>query len=154
MQAADLSCERDEFPPAVIWQGRGNSDVVWIRYLPRMQNSGAGQLFNGICDDTLASHTTNRTKVDAGKQDCRPWESWTSTVVTTLSVLDLGFTGMGVHADYLLDANPCYPLTLVNDPGFALLFEDPYNQAQPMSLTQSNTIPTPHLQETHRAKLV
>ena len=68
MQSANLNCERDEFPPAVIWQARDGGDAQWLRFLPRTQNVGAGQLAS----------------------------------------------------------NPCYPLTLVNEPGFALMWEDSY----------------------------
>ena len=129
MQSFGVNCERDEFPPAIIWQGR--DDDQWIRFLPGSQNGGAGQLFNGICDDTPRSHTTNERMVDSGMQDCRPWESWTRTIWTTFSVLDLQFDLMPGLANYGLAENPCYPLTLVNDPGFALLYEDPYYIARP-----------------------
>lgn len=134
MQSYGINCERDEFPPAIIWQGRGDSGAVWIRFLPKTQNSGAGQLFNGICDDTPSSHTTNRAMDNQGVQDCRPWESWTSTVVTTFSVLDLQFAGMGAAVDHALAANPCYPKTLGDDPGFALMFEDPWYDTHSASL--------------------
>jgi len=129
MQSYGVNCERDEFPPAIIWQGR--DDDQWMRFLPESQNGGAGQLFNGICDDTPRSHTTNEHTVDGAMQDCRPWKSWTRTIWTTFSVLDLQFDLMPGLTNYGLVENPCYPLTLVNGPGFALLYEDPYYFARP-----------------------
>lgn len=41
----DPSCERDEFPPAAIWQARDKN--VWIRLSPRKGNGWAGSLFKG-----------------------------------------------------------------------------------------------------------
>lgn len=129
MQSPGVNCQRDEFPPAIIWQGRGNSGAVWIRFLPGAQNSGAGALFRGICDDNPPERITNRAMVDHGQAaGCRPWESWTSTVVTAYNVLDLRFAGLPNNPldPYGLIANPCWPSVLINDPGFALMTEDPY----------------------------
>lgn len=130
MQQFGVNCERDEFPPAVIWQGRDGPSAphVWIRFLPGAQNGGAGQLFNGICADDPPVQTLNRNRVAAGNQNCRPWESWTSTVVTAYNVLRLGFPGMvnPPNDPWGLTANPCWPNVLINDPGFALVTEDPY----------------------------
>lgn len=130
------NCERDEFPPAIIWQARDGGDAVWIRFLPGTQNGGAGQLFNGICADKPPTRTTNRAMVQrGGGVGCRPWESWTSTVVTAYNVLDLQFQGLVPNpADpYALIANPCWPSTLVNDPGFALMTEDYYYDNNPQA---------------------
>lgn len=136
MQAPNINCQRDEFPPAIIWQGRDDA-AVWIRFLPGTQNAGAGQLFNGVCADDPPTRITNRRMVDSGNgAGCRPWESWTSTVITAYNVLDLQFNNM-VPDPYGLSSliqNPCWPSTLYNDPGFALMTEDYFYDAQPANL--------------------
>jgi chitinase len=48
MQAAYLECQRDQYPPANIWQARDNS--VWIRLIHSGDNASAGQLFKGCPD--------------------------------------------------------------------------------------------------------
>jgi chitinase len=42
-----LGCQRDEWPPAAIWQGRDKN--VWIRLSPQKGNNLAGQLFAKVC---------------------------------------------------------------------------------------------------------
>jgi chitinase len=148
MQQFGVNCERDEFPPAIIWQGRDGPSApnVWIRFLPQTQNGGAGQLFNGICDDNPPVSTLSRRMVDSGQQNCRPWESWTSTAATHYNVLSLDFQGMNhPPADpWGLTANPCWPNRLVNDPGFALMTEDPYYpRGGAVSLFAHRSYPSP-----------
>ncbi|SPQ21515.1 573ac707-bdbf-4043-aed7-ea8e4da8fe9b [Thermothielavioides terrestris] len=130
LQGPNLGCERDEFPPAVIWQGRDGSraPAVWIRFLPGAQNLGAGQLFNGVCDDRPPVQTLNRRMVNHDYNACPPWESWTSTLRTQYNVLELQFVNTPSYPGdpWGLRANPCWPSTLIDDPGFALFLEDPW----------------------------
>lgn len=48
--------------------------------------------------------------------------------ITTLGVMEYRYTNMAAPArdPWLLTTNPCYPFTLTQGPGFALLTHDPY----------------------------
>ncbi|KAL8788604.1 MAG: hypothetical protein Q9195_007199 [Heterodermia aff. obscurata] len=129
----------DEYPPADIWQDRGGQQ--WIRLIPRADNGGAGAaLFGGgICSDPPRSHLVSERSVRQWHQGNKVTELWSRTVAITRSVLALEFAGMQPFADDGLPTNPCYPSTLVNDPGFALLWEDEWYDNRPLA---GNHFPT------------
>ena len=123
MQQPGLFCQRDEYPPADIWQDRGGQQ--WIRFIPRADNVGAGAaLFGGLCSDPARSHLVNERSIRDWQQGNRKTELWSRTVAVTRSVLVLNFANMQPWADDGIPNNPCYPSTLVDDPGFALLWDD------------------------------
>ncbi|KAK1565968.1 LOW QUALITY PROTEIN: uncharacterized protein LY79DRAFT_595175 [Colletotrichum navitas] len=98
LQQADLECERDEYPGG-----------VWIRLIPATDNSRAAWLFGG-CPE----HEQERL---VGER------SITTKVMETIN--DIQFTRMGnMPPDFGITTNPCWPKTLVDDPGFALLTND------------------------------
>ena len=49
---------------------------------------------------------------------------FTASVTTTLSTVSIRFDAYPHQPDFGLTANPCWPATLVDDPGFALLNSD------------------------------
>ncbi|KAI4693518.1 uncharacterized protein J4E88_001891 [Alternaria novae-zelandiae] len=121
----NLSCQRDEFPPAVIWQARDRN--VWIRLIPSGQNGDAGHLFSRICDDKVATKTVKslveKVKCDNGKVV----EKWDHTEYAQLQIFSLEFSNMPRDiVDQGITANPCWPKDLVDDPGFALMTNDPW----------------------------
>lgn len=124
-----VNCERDEFPPAAIWQGRDRN--VWIRLQPSSHNNQAGKMFSRICDDRVATVTEKnldrRVKCDNGKVI----EYWDHIEREQLQIFSLEFSNMpGNIVDQGITANPCWPRDLVDDPGFALMTNDPwYNRA-------------------------
>jgi chitinase len=62
MRAENVACERDEFPPAALWQGRDKN--VWIRFTPHKGNNLAGKLFMNICPDNVRTETIGRATSD------------------------------------------------------------------------------------------
>ena len=132
MQQPGLSCERDEFPPADIWQDRGGP--VWIRLNPKSDNGRAGPALFGGCGNPPRSSTESERSVRQWKHGNKITEEWARTLVITRMVLSLEFANMQPWADDGLTQNPCYPLTLVNDPGYALLWEDEWYDDQPLAV--------------------
>lgn len=122
-------CERDEFPPAVIWQGRDRN--VWIRLQPASHNNQAGKMFMGVCDDKVETRTVKRLRQRVVCNNGQVIESWDHTKHPQLQVFSLEFSNMpGNIVDAGITANPCWPKDLVDDPGFALMTNDPwYNRA-------------------------
>ncbi|KAK2043721.1 hypothetical protein LZ31DRAFT_566401 [Colletotrichum somersetense] len=124
LQQADLECERDEYPGASVWQARDNS--VWIRLMPETDNSRAAWLFGGCPEheqERLVGERSITTKVDG----CRTYDVWQKILQVMETIIDIQFTRMGnMPPDFGITANPCWPKTLVDDPGFALLTNDPW----------------------------
>lgn len=138
MQEDDVDCQGDEYPPAVVWQGRANKNGAgqqWIRQLPGSQNEGAGSLFKGVCpeDADIKNHLTNLKVTAVQKQGCRVTTHYTVTQVLTWPALSLDFINMPVYANDKdgLTTNPCWPSSLEDDPGFALLLTDPWYLSDP-----------------------
>ncbi|KAH0437120.1 glycosyl hydrolase family 18 [Colletotrichum camelliae] len=124
LQEADLECERDEYPGASVWQARDNS--VWIRLIPATDNSRAAWLFGG-CPDREEEHLVGERSIGTSVDGCRTYDVWQRTLQKMETVIDIQFTNMGnMPPDFGITANPCWPKTLVNDPGFALLTDDPW----------------------------
>ncbi len=125
MQAPNIRCERDEFPPAAIWQARDRN--VWIRLSPGDGNGRAGQMFR-LCPQRVRIDTVQAATSDYIEIACqgRNTEVWRETVQAVDTVLNMHFDNMPNIADAGLTDNPCWPSTLIDDPGFALNFNDPW----------------------------
>ncbi|KAK1990159.1 hypothetical protein LX36DRAFT_686164 [Colletotrichum falcatum] len=103
LQQADLECERDEYPGASVWQARDNSI------------SRATWLFGG-CPDHEQERLVGERSITTKK-----------TLQVMEAIIDILFTRMCIMPpDFGITANPCWPKTLVDDPGFALLTNDPW----------------------------
>ncbi|KAK1978686.1 hypothetical protein LZ30DRAFT_598586 [Colletotrichum cereale] len=135
MQSRGLNCQRDEYPPAAIWQGRDMRQ--WIRLVPGAQNGGAGQLFKGVCPAKYKLSPEQGRRLAKVNRNCkRVVSSFVVTRTATTRVMKMRFINMAA-ADLLADdgipANPCWPSTLIDDPGFALMTNDPWYNAHPAS---------------------
>ena len=128
LQRPNLSCQRDEFPPAAIWQARDKR--VWIRLLPGTLNGSAGQLFKG-CPGKVKLSTLGENRGPPVKVGCRDRVVVTETVQPIDTVIVIKFKNMPAIDDAGLMENPCWPSTLVDDPGFALNANDPWYQESP-----------------------
>ncbi|KAI4094078.1 MAG: hypothetical protein L6R37_007315 [Teloschistes peruensis] len=73
----------------------------------------------------------------------RATEIWTAEVTTTLSTLRIEFPNYPNQPDDGLTANPCWPSTLINDPGFALLTDDPWYIHNPQYAQNIHLYPNP-----------
>ncbi|KAF2219278.1 hypothetical protein BDZ85DRAFT_44460 [Elsinoe ampelina] len=122
-----LSCQRDEWPPADIWQARDKR--VWIRLLPGKENGGTGNKFK-VCPTSLTTSTLgSHTSLDRG---CPRHTVWvTQTLRVTQPIATIVFTNMPNSEDDGLLDNPCLPHAAVDDPGFALLTNDPWYNRNP-----------------------
>ncbi|KAK4555185.1 hypothetical protein LTR86_007481 [Recurvomyces mirabilis] len=146
------NCQKDEYPPAAFWWDRDEDDVL-IRLLPGLQNGGAGnslfgnQAFicgydnkNGLSPRSTRNLRSDREVVNANRRTIIE----TMDLTITLSTLELGFLGTAAYPDYGIVQNPCWPSTVVNDPGFALLTDNPqygasthlYEDDPPVAATQ------------------
>lgn len=126
MQQSSVNCQRDEFPPARIWQARNHN--VWIRFLPAHDNAAVANLFKG-CPNRVIFSTLGKERGRNVPAQCpggRETAIITETVQPIDVVIEFRFANMPNIADAGLTANPCWPKTLVNDPGFALNFNDPW----------------------------
>ncbi|KAK1655797.1 hypothetical protein BDP81DRAFT_388694 [Colletotrichum phormii] len=132
-----IECQRDEYPGAAVWRARDKS--VWIRLIPRADNAAANALFRGCpdreVDELVGEHKTSETVDCNGKST----EWWVRTLRKMETVIDINFANMeNMPPDWGITANPCWPSTLVPDPGFALLTDDPWyaNKAANRAYTQ------------------
>ena len=127
MQAPNLNCQRDEYPPDVVWQGR-NNDLNFVRLVPSSANIIGASLFAGICynDRDFETSIKNRQLLRVEVVRCRTTSWYTVTRETTVPALSLDFVGLAGYADAGIADNLCYPAVLVDDPGFALLTYDKY----------------------------
>ncbi|OBT58504.1 hypothetical protein VE04_01213 [Pseudogymnoascus sp. 24MN13] len=130
MQAPNLNCQRDEYPPDIIWQGRDNS-LNFVRLIPSSANIVGAALFAGICDNYADFETSikNRQAYRVEVNRCRTTHWYTVTRESTVPALSLDFVGLAGYADAGMAENLCYPSVLVDDPGFALLTNDKYYNA-------------------------
>lgn len=126
---AYINCGRDEYPPIGFWQVQ-NIHNQWVRMVPQAQNGPAGAaLFGlGICKYDAKGQPPASTRNAAFDRLVhgrgRDTEIWTADVTTTLHQVTIGFPAYPNEPDFGLTANPCWPSTLINDPGFALLTSD------------------------------
>lgn len=120
LQQSSLVCQRDEYPPADIWQARDSN--VWIRLLLAADNGGAGSALFGGCPEKMEEEESGRKFLSTETIGCRETNVYEVTRRAVQSVIKIEFTKMGaMPADYGVRDNPCWPKTLVDDPGFALL---------------------------------
>ncbi|KAH9233227.1 hypothetical protein K456DRAFT_1837713 [Colletotrichum gloeosporioides 23] len=132
MQSPGLDCQRDEYPPAAIWRGRDMRQ--WIRLVPRGQNAGAGQLFNKLCPPKHKMSPEQNKRLLKVVRNCKRLVSkYVVTRTATTTVMKMRFTNMPKLANDGIPDNPCYPKTLIDDPGFALMTNDPWYNAHPAS---------------------
>ena len=158
MQEKDLKCQRDEYPPFAFWQDQDIHDQ-WIRMVPKKQNTGAGGIFGlAICrynnvDGKPPASTRNARSSGVIHGPNRDTLVSTADVTTTLAVVSISFDHLPDQDEFGLTENPCWPSTLVDDPGFALLTDDRwyfdegearadnvkgYAKAPPLALTRNN----------------
>ena len=159
MQQPGLNCERDEYPPIAFWQGQ-DIHYQYVRMVQKNQNGPAGVHLFGLAfcsysGDGMPPVTTKNVQFDRQIHGPgRITEISTGDVTTTLATVSFQFDAMPNQPDYGLTANPCWPSTLVDDPGFALLTSDPwyldpgnaqrlktaklYSKPPPLALTRNN----------------
>lgn len=162
MQQPNLRCQRDEYPPIAFWQDQDIHDQ-YVRFLPGSQNAAAGGALFGldVCSYTVINgvgyppaSTGKPTLARVINGPDRETEVYTVDVTTTLATLSIQFNAYPNQPDFGITANPCWPSTLVNDPGFALLNSDPwyyalanaqrhqtvddYSNPPPLAITQNN----------------
>ncbi|KAI0888397.1 glycosyl hydrolases family 18-domain-containing protein [Annulohypoxylon maeteangense] len=140
MQSANVNCQPDEYPPAAFmqFQGRENSPKQYIRFAPGSQNGGAGSSlfrlrFCGYDDHgdlpvekVGVSHIKD---INKGGYKIRIMHYSARTTRKAVRIdFDNGVVGPAGD-QYGLTANPCWPSTLLYDPGFALLTDDEYYDA-------------------------
>lgn len=129
MQGPGLNCERDEYPPVGFWQDQDIHDQ-WIRMVPKNENSPAGAaLFGlGLCSyDAKGKPPAQTRNIRFDRRVNGPdriTEFSTGDVTTTLATVSIRFDAYPNQPDFGLTANPCWPSTLIDDPGFALLTSD------------------------------
>ncbi|KAK8061069.1 hypothetical protein PG997_015290 [Apiospora hydei] len=144
-------CERDEFPPRYFWPGDDKAPKHMrqlVRLLPDDQNKGAGQLWNGFCNDNNAASTRKyqqnadtyvvsaHLKSVKGEEE-QEVEKGTTTSITTVTVSTLRaifsiseFEGLKPEPYDGLEENQCYPRDLIDDPGWALLTDDEWYKSE------------------------
>jgi len=127
-------CNRDEYPPHAFLAGANdypNGAVhppaptnydQWIRFVPESENKGAGKYWRGLCDNPKKKSTSENGPIN--DETCT--KIW--SVTHTVSALKFGFTNMpAVGGDDGLFTNWCQLVsTMRDDPGFALLSQDPW----------------------------
>lgn len=162
MQQQGLRCDRDEYPPIAFWQGQ-DIHSQYVRMVPGAQNRAAGAALFGlnVCNYEVrkgvsyAPVVTRNPRLDqVVRGPGRETSIYTAEVTTTLATLSIRFNAYPNQPDFGLTANPCWPSTLVDDPGFALLISDPwysahsnaqrrqtarlYSNPPPLAFTQNN----------------
>lgn len=147
----EARCDRDEYPPAYLltpndpaflFAGQ-NTQGQSVRYLPRDENSGAGQIWKNACFSPPVkdlSDTDFKSKVN-GASNAQKAVVNAGTLIQTFAAVtvtarpEFGF-GSWDHASNPppndgLDANPCWPQAIAAlDPGFNLLTFDGFYQGQ------------------------
>lgn len=130
MQEPGLSCQRDEYPPIVFWQDQ-HFEEQFIRMVQSTENGGAGSLFGvQFCrydaEGKPPVSTNNRRSAREINGPGRKTIIETGDVTSTLSTVRIDFANMPNYPDDGLTQNPCWPRTVTDDPGFALLADDPW----------------------------
>ncbi|KAH8650613.1 hypothetical protein BGZ60DRAFT_421433 [Tricladium varicosporioides] len=139
-------CQRDEWPPRSFWPTKKRNQLgQLVRFLPGPENGGAGSMFNSFCE-------RNGERAADGKKNAKLHTTVsslervavTSGVTTTITSVQVqvpqpvfeitDWDGLPRDAGDPdgLKKNPCWPSMIVpDDPGFALLTDDPYYQHNP-----------------------
>ncbi|KAK8098681.1 uncharacterized protein PG998_011922 [Apiospora kogelbergensis] len=144
-------CDRGVYPPTSFFTSDGASDQCGlasgqlVRWLPREQNRGAAHMWSNICFQTpldalsdSALYNAARNKNFGVKSRVRaPTKTEYNVGITVAHVPQFTISSWKHHAkqDDGLQDNPCWPKAITpNDPGFALLENDPWyarNNKQP-----------------------
>ncbi|KAH8160820.1 hypothetical protein CIB48_g7423, partial [Xylaria polymorpha] len=133
MQQYNVQCEADEFPPAAFWQG-AERPKQYIRFSPGKQNSGAGSIFHlNFCGhdnqgnlpvERINERYVSDRVVGGLKRRVTQYKAQVTRRAVSIDFINVvdpdGVAGLQV--------NPCWPEVLLEDPGFALLTDDPYYQ--------------------------
>ena len=123
LQQPILVRQRDEHPPPPqrdIWQARDNN--VWIRLLLAADNGGGGSALFSECQEKMEVEELGRRFLSTKTIRCRETNVYEVTRRAVQSVIKIEFSNIGaVPKDYGVRENPCWPKTLIDDPGFALL---------------------------------
>lgn len=158
MQQLNVDCQRDEYPPIGFWQDQ-DIHSQWVRMVPRSQNGPAGAAlfglqfcrYDGQGNPPASTRNARFDRLVHGPN--RDTSIFIADVTTTLSTMSIRFDNYPHDPDFGLTVNPCWPSTLVDDPGFALLNSDEwyldypqrqrtaiisYPQPPPLALTQNN----------------
>lgn len=89
----------------------------WLRFLPRRDNGGAGQLWVGKC-----GKAKSQTKVEGGPINNRVCTEYKSHLYTVTG-FSLRFENTDA-ASGSIASNPCLPTMISDDPGYALMTDD------------------------------
>ncbi|KAL9622394.1 MAG: hypothetical protein Q9160_003238 [Pyrenula sp. 1 TL-2023] len=124
-------CQRDEWPPQHFWQGDPGQ---LIRFNHLEDNTVAGGLWSGFCPEKASE----RCKPGSERVERPPGRKLATTRCRkelTLKVMSMSFDMDDLPIVQVrtagLSQNECYPQMLINNPGFALLNEDPYFRNHP-----------------------
>lgn len=145
-------CEIDEYPPAYLmdpnhpaWANSGTAGTgQLIRWLPGSDNANGGDMWKAFClwpamDDLSDQEVIRRVNNGRNKQFSTPGshpdrrEIFAEVDVDVRPVFRINsyfHTGKPLQ-NKGLDANPCWPSRLTDDPGFTLLTSDPYYGGNP-----------------------
>ncbi|OJJ94920.1 hypothetical protein ASPACDRAFT_48368 [Aspergillus aculeatus ATCC 16872] len=91
-------CDRHEYPPFAYVERTGSPYTQWIRLLPSSENRGGGPITSSTCTEIVST-------------------------IYTLNGLVMEFTNV---QGYSMSDNPCLPVVITDDPGFALFTNDPW----------------------------
>jgi hypothetical protein len=134
-------CDVDEWPPAYFLDSNAikEPNAQLVRYIPQDANAGAGQTWRQYCmrgglQDLSDAEFIRRVK-EAAKDptiSSRNQRRFQAAIKTDhIPAFKLSFNHEPLPNDGL-DDNQCYPSKIApNDPGFALLDDDPYFGAHP-----------------------
>ncbi|KAK4251074.1 hypothetical protein C7999DRAFT_28391 [Corynascus novoguineensis] len=148
----DSNCDRDEYPPMYLinesmdeWKKGGiSSKGQLVRFIDNKENQNAGrELFKGICSKPPLVDLADRTFKDevvlapqhlTSTNVVHPHKTQTLAAITVDKWPEFTITAWDQAANPPVDDglwdNSCWPQARApNDPGFALLEVDPWNQA-------------------------
>ncbi|KAK6221144.1 putative glycosyl hydrolase family 18 [Colletotrichum tabaci] len=113
---SDANCVRDSITTLLdLRQRRAN-----------LEEALAAWLFGG-CPDHEQENLVAERSIGTSVDGCRTYDAWQRTMQKLETVLDIQFANMGnMRPNFGITANPGWPKALVNDPGFALLTDDPW----------------------------
>ncbi|WQF85543.1 hypothetical protein CDEST_10557 [Colletotrichum destructivum] len=144
-------CHRDEYPPAYLlgpqdpaYTNAGvNSQGQLIRWLPRSEHIGAGQMWKRACFGSVIKDIPNsgfKSRVDSAPNKqiqtvsgglTRTYAAVTVTSRPEFTISKWGHTGNPPPKDGL-EVNPCWPSAIAaSDPGFPLLAFDQFYNTNP-----------------------
>lgn len=153
-EVVPLSCDRDEWPPAYFLPAKA-MDKGWsqlVRYVPWRDNRSAGNIWGSFCkandggekngqmvkrdhssviNDKLVKVVNSRTQVDKKGTTTTFMEVDFTRAVFTMAYNWRTVGGVpqipAAANDWHLRENPCWPSAILpDDPGFALLTDDPW----------------------------